>query len=98
STATVTRSSKSTATATRSKTYIWRSTSLYIGMEDRRLKNKMSSSQEGAAFLADGFSQNRPPRFEGMHYNYWKNRMELFVKTINPRLWRIVTKGPMEVK
>ncbi|CAN1148009.1 hypothetical protein LINPERPRIM_LOCUS37830 [Linum perenne] len=56
-----------------------------------------SSVSPSAVFLADGFSQNRPPKFEGAHYGYWKNRMELFIQSTNPALWRIVTDGPIEV-
>ncbi|CAN1825372.1 Retrovirus-related Pol polyprotein from transposon TNT 1-94 [Linum perenne] len=56
-----------------------------------------SSITASAVFLADGFSQNRPPKFEGAHYGYWKNRMELFIQSTNPALWRIVIDGPIEV-
>ncbi|CAL1387968.1 unnamed protein product [Linum trigynum] len=49
-------------------------------------------------YLADGFSQNRSPRFEGVNYGYWKNRMELFVGSTDQKLWARVIKGPHELK
>ena len=57
----------------------------------------MNDSQT-AVFLADGFSANRPPKFEGAYFGYWKNRMELFIKTVNLVLWVIIVNGPQEVK
>ncbi|CAL1378717.1 unnamed protein product [Linum trigynum] len=48
--------------------------------------------------MADGFSQNCPPRFEGVNYVYWKNPMELFVGSTNPKLLDRVIKGPHELK
>ncbi|CAL1383598.1 unnamed protein product [Linum trigynum] len=60
---------------------------------------KMSSgSVSTGIFMADGFSQTRRPRFEGVHYGYWKNRMELFICSTDPDLWDIVLDGPLEVK
>ncbi|CAL1391470.1 unnamed protein product [Linum trigynum] len=56
------------------------------------------SASNAPLYLADGFSQNRPPRFEGVNYGYWKNRMELFVGSTDPKLWARVIKGPHELK
>ncbi|CAL1401334.1 unnamed protein product [Linum trigynum] len=56
------------------------------------------SKNNAPLYLADGFSQNRPPRFEGVNYGYWKNRMELFVGSTDPKLWARVIKGPYELK
>ncbi|CAN0875698.1 hypothetical protein LINGRAHAP2_LOCUS10988, partial [Linum grandiflorum] len=44
-----------------------------------------------------GFSANRPPKLEGAHFGYWKNRMELFIKSFNPELWVLIVNGPKEV-
>ncbi|CAL1382363.1 unnamed protein product [Linum trigynum] len=58
-----------------------------------------SGSGSGAVlYLADGFSQNRPPRFEGVNYGYWKNRMELFIGSTDPKIWDRFLDGPLEVK
>ncbi|CAN0918470.1 hypothetical protein LINGRAHAP2_LOCUS30882 [Linum grandiflorum] len=48
-------------------------------------------------FLSDGHSATRPPQFEGAHFGFWKNRMELFFQSFNPALWEIVTDGPLEM-
>ncbi|CAL1358595.1 unnamed protein product [Linum trigynum] len=56
------------------------------------------SASNAPLYLADGFSHNRPPRFEGVNYGYWKNRMELFVGSTDPKLWARVIKGPHELK
>ncbi|CAL1382135.1 unnamed protein product [Linum trigynum] len=58
-----------------------------------------SSSMNGnGVFMADGFSQTRPPRFEGVHYGYWRNIMELFIGSTDSDLWNIVPDGPLKVK
>ncbi|CAL1379995.1 unnamed protein product [Linum trigynum] len=57
-----------------------------------------SSASNGGVCMADGFSQTRPPRFEGVHYGYWRNRLELFIGSTDPDFWRIVIDGPLEVK
>ncbi|CAL1395133.1 unnamed protein product [Linum trigynum] len=57
-----------------------------------------SGSTSAGIFMADGFSQTRPPRFEGVHYGYRRNRMELFICSTDPDLWNIVLDGPLEVK
>ncbi|CAL1358450.1 unnamed protein product [Linum trigynum] len=56
------------------------------------------SKNNAPLYLAYEFSQNRPPRFEGVNYGYWKNRMELFVGSTDPKLWARVIKGPYELK
>ncbi|CAL1378893.1 unnamed protein product [Linum trigynum] len=59
----------------------------------------ISGSTSGTGiFLADGFSQTRPPSFEGVLYGYWQNRMELFIGSTDPDLWNIVMDGPLKVK
>ncbi|CAL1408362.1 unnamed protein product [Linum trigynum] len=49
-------------------------------------------------YLVDGFLQNRPPRFEGINYGYWKNRMEIFIGSTDPKIWDRVLDGRLEVK
>ncbi|CAL1383103.1 unnamed protein product [Linum trigynum] len=60
----------------------------------------MSSSvgNENGVYMEDGFSQTRPPRFEGVNYGYWRNWMELFIGSTDPDWSNIVLDGPLEVK
>lgn len=44
--------------------------------------------------LEEGQSINRPPLFNGINYNYWKNRMKIYVQSVDYELWRIIMNGP----
>ena len=44
--------------------------------------------------LGEGQSTNRPPSFNGTNYNYWKNRMRIYVQSVDYDLWRIIVNGP----
>ena len=43
--------------------------------------------------LEEGYSTTRPPLFNGKFYPYWKNRMEIFIKSSNYRVWSVITDG-----
>nr|ABH08430.1 putative integrase [Beta vulgaris] len=47
--------------------------------------------------LEEGYSTQRPPMFNGKYYNYWKNRMEIFIKAENYQVWRVIEVGDFEV-
>ncbi|GKV48977.1 hypothetical protein SLEP1_g55749 [Rubroshorea leprosula] len=42
----------------------------------------------------EGLSTTRPPFFDGTNYNYWKNRMKVFVLANVPKAWIVTMKGP----
>jgi len=52
----------------------------------------MAASGEG--YYDQGRSTVRPPLFRGTNFLYWKNLMQMFIKTEDYELWNIVTKGP----
>ena len=47
--------------------------------------------------MEEGYSTQRPPMFDGKFYTYWKNRMEIFIKTENYQVWRVIEIGDFEV-
>ncbi|XP_072088159.1 uncharacterized protein [Arachis hypogaea] len=44
--------------------------------------------------LTEGQSNNRPPYFNGSIYSYWKERMRIFVQSIDYNIWKIILNGP----
>ncbi|GKU97210.1 hypothetical protein SLEP1_g10380 [Rubroshorea leprosula] len=42
----------------------------------------------------EGLSTTRPPFFYGTNYNYWKNRMKVFMLANVPKAWIVTMKGP----
>ncbi|XP_016184183.1 uncharacterized protein LOC107625950 isoform X2 [Arachis ipaensis] len=44
--------------------------------------------------LIEGQSINRPPFFNGKYYNYWKERMKIFVQSMDYNIWKIIMNGP----
>ncbi|XP_021741922.1 uncharacterized protein LOC110708121 [Chenopodium quinoa] len=47
--------------------------------------------------LAEGYSTQRPPLFNGKYYAYWKTRMEMFIQSENYQVWRAIEVGDYEV-
>ena len=47
------------------------------------------------SFQTEGFSVLKPPFFNGNDFNYWKTRMECFLKSIDFDIWHIVMNGDM---
>lgn len=41
----------------------------------------------------EGHSTVRPPLFDGTNYSYWKNRMRIWVRSQDRRIWKIVEEG-----
>jgi hypothetical protein len=52
---------------------------------------------QGPMFLSGGSSMNKPPAFSGDDYPYWADRMEMYIKSTQYRLWRIITQGDIPV-
>jgi hypothetical protein len=44
-------------------------------------------------YIPEGGSASRPPLFTGTNYYFWKNKMQLFLKSQEVGMWRIVTDG-----
>ncbi|GKV11417.1 hypothetical protein SLEP1_g22678 [Rubroshorea leprosula] len=42
----------------------------------------------------EGLSTTRPPFFDGTNYNYWKNRVKVFMLANVPTAWIVTIKGP----
>ena len=40
--------------------------------------------------IAEGYSINRPPYFNGEDYPYWKDRMRLFIESTSIDMWEII--------
>ncbi|GKU95337.1 hypothetical protein SLEP1_g8708 [Rubroshorea leprosula] len=48
----------------------------------------------------EGLSTTKPPFFDGINYNYWKNRMKVFMLANVPKAWVVTMKGsyvPMKI-
>ncbi|PNX73781.1 phytoalexin-deficient 4-2 protein, partial [Trifolium pratense] len=48
---------------------------------------------KGAKFISEGGSSNRPPLFEGDDYYYWKDKMELFLRSQDTHMWTVIEDG-----
>ncbi|XP_045791421.1 uncharacterized protein LOC123886125 [Trifolium pratense] len=46
-----------------------------------------------AKFISEGGSSTRPPLFEGNDYYYWKDKMELFLRSQDNYMWSVVENG-----
>ena len=49
-------------------------------------------------FQNDEFFILKPPFFNGSDFNYWKSRMDCFLKSINYDIWYIVMNGDIIYK
>ncbi|XP_070030135.1 uncharacterized protein [Nicotiana sylvestris] len=45
------------------------------------------------ALFQEGTSQVRPPYFNGQHFSHSKERMEIYVKAYDVKVWRVIKKG-----
>ena len=43
--------------------------------------------------LSEGQSIIRPPFFNGENYPYWKERMRIFIQSIDYAIWKIIVNG-----
>ena len=42
----------------------------------------------------EGHSTNRPPLFDGSNYQFWSNRMSIFMRSYNYEMWDVVLDAP----
>ena len=49
-------------------------------------------------FQNEGFSVSKPPVFNGTDFNYWKSRIDYFLKSIDYDIWDIVMNGDIMPK
>ena len=47
----------------------------------------------GSSHGQEGHSTSRPPLFDGTNYDYWKNRMMIFLQAIDDDMWEIIEEG-----
>ncbi|GAU38522.1 hypothetical protein TSUD_148040 [Trifolium subterraneum] len=48
---------------------------------------------KNAKFISEGGSSNRPPLFDGDNYYYWKDKMELFLRSQDNNMWHVLEVG-----
>ena len=53
-----------------------------------------SSSTNTIAVGVEGHSTNRPPIFDGSNYQFWSNRMSIFMQSYDYKMWDVVLDGP----
>ena len=53
-----------------------------------------SSSINNVAAGVEGHSTNRPPLFDGSNYQFWSNRMSIFIRAYDYEMCDIVLDGP----
>ena len=54
----------------------------------------MESSSNSSAAGMEGHSTNRPPLFDGTNYNFWSNRMSIFIRSCDYEMWEVVMDDP----
>ncbi|XP_070054565.1 uncharacterized protein [Nicotiana tomentosiformis] len=53
----------------------------------------MANQVTVGALFQEGTSQVRPLYFNGQHFSHWKVRMEIYAKSYDVKVWRIIKKG-----
>ena len=54
----------------------------------------MTTSSNSTVVGMEGQSINRPPLFDGTNYQFWSNRMSIFMRSFDYEIWDIVMEGP----
>ena len=52
-----------------------------------------SSSTNAMAAGVEGHSTNRPPLFDGLNYQFWSNRVSIFMRSYDYEIWDVVLDG-----
>ena len=52
-----------------------------------------SSLNNTMAAGVEGHSTNRPPLFDGSNYQFWSNRMSIFMQSYDYKMWDVVLDG-----
>ena len=42
----------------------------------------------------EGHFSNRPPLFDGSNYQFWSNRISIFMQSYDYEMWDVVLDGP----
>jgi len=45
------------------------------------------------SYIPEGLSYRKPPLFIGKNYYFWKGKMELFLKSQDVDMWKVITEG-----
>jgi hypothetical protein len=53
---------------------------------------KMASSSTTST--SEGFNINRTPFHNGEHYDFWKIKMKIFIKSLDVGIWKAIEEGP----
>ena len=53
-----------------------------------------SSSINTLATGVEGHSTNRPLLFDGSNYQFWSNRISIFMRAYDYEMWNVVLDGP----
>ena len=54
----------------------------------------MASSSNSSAASMVGHSTNRPPLFDETNYQFWSNRMSVYMRSCDYKMWEVVMDGP----
>ena len=54
----------------------------------------MASSSNSSIAGMEGHSTNRPSLFDGTNYNFWSNRMSIYMRSCDYEMWEVVMDGP----
>jgi acyl-CoA hydrolase len=49
--------------------------------------------EEAMSYIPEGLSCTKPPLFNGKNYYFWKGKMELFLKSQDVDMWKVITEG-----
>ncbi|MCH80648.1 gag-pol polyprotein, partial [Trifolium medium] len=68
----------------------------YLGVPSRQTLNTtlqhLGKLVSGTMEIEGGYT-NMPPMLNGSNYDYWKSRMEVFLKSIDSKTWKAVVRG-----
>ena len=54
----------------------------------------MASSSNSSAAGMEGHSTNKPPLFDGINYEFWSNRMSIYMRSCDYKMWEVVMDDP----
>ena len=60
-------------------------------------RGKRSMANSAGMFIAEGSIMKKPPAFSGDDYPYWADRMQMYIKSTQYRLWKIITEGDLPI-
>ena len=54
----------------------------------------MASSSNFFAAGIESYSTNRPPLFDGTNYQFWSNKMSIYMRSCDYEMWEVILDGP----